>query len=86
MAATSQPPFTYATPGQITAAAAVLPAVSIVVVGLRLYVRTKQKAHVGADDWFNIIALVSPLLLGTCKMSILTTFVVSSSLLEWESR
>ncbi|KAI0542845.1 hypothetical protein GGR58DRAFT_449823 [Xylaria digitata] len=50
--------FTYATPGDIIAASAALPAISIIVVALRFYTRLTQKARLGLDDFFILPALV----------------------------
>ncbi|KAJ8126613.1 hypothetical protein O1611_g7028 [Lasiodiplodia mahajangana] len=50
--------FTYATPGDIIAAAAALPAISIIVVALRFYTRLTQKVRLGLDDFFILPALV----------------------------
>ena len=59
---TSQPAnystFAYAYHGQVLAAGAVFPAVAIIIVGLRFWTRSRQKANFGADDWLMIPALV----------------------------
>ncbi|MCJ1437277.1 hypothetical protein MMC27_006663 [Xylographa pallens] len=50
--------FVYATPGNIVAAASVLPALSIVLVSLRFYTRRIQRAQIGIDDWLTLPGLV----------------------------
>ena len=50
--------FKWNTLGQVIAAAAVLPAVGIVVVGLRFITRYRQKNDIGPDDWLIVPALV----------------------------
>ena len=45
--------------GQVIAAAALLPFLGVVLVGLRFYSRIKNKAGLGADDWLILPALVS---------------------------
>ena len=50
--------FVWNTKGQVIAAAALLPSLGIVLVGLRFYVRIKTKAGLGADDWLTVPALV----------------------------
>ncbi|CAD6589828.1 MAG: hypothetical protein ASARMPREDX12_004046 [Alectoria sarmentosa] len=49
--------FVWNTKGQVIAAAALLPSLGIVLVGLRFYVRIKTKAGLGADDWLTVPAL-----------------------------
>ena len=49
-------PYAYAT--ETVMAGAVLPAVGILVVALRFYVRSTQKWAVGIDDWLMLPALV----------------------------
>lgn len=46
-------------PRYVLAAGAVFPAVAIVIVALRFFVRSTQKARYGADDWSALAALVS---------------------------
>ena len=51
--------FAWNTKGQVIAAAALLPFLGIVLVGLRFYSRIKNKVGLGADDWLIVPALVS---------------------------
>ncbi len=51
--------FAWNTKGQVIAAAALLPFLGIVLVGLRFYSRIKNKAGLGADDCLILPALVS---------------------------
>ncbi|KAI0382175.1 hypothetical protein F5Y04DRAFT_279959 [Hypomontagnella monticulosa] len=50
--------FKYATPAEILAAAAALPALGIIVVIFRFYARLRQKARLGIDDFLILPALV----------------------------
>jgi hypothetical protein len=50
--------FAYATPGQIIAAGAALPAVGILVVILRFYTRASKKVKMGIDDYLILPALL----------------------------
>ena len=51
--------FLWNTKGQVISAAALLPFLGVILVGLRFYVRIKHKAGLGADDWLSIPALVN---------------------------
>lgn len=51
--------FVWNTKGEVIAAAAILPFLGIVLVGLRFYNRIRQKAGIGADDWLIVPATVS---------------------------
>ena len=51
--------FVWNTRSQVIAAAALLPFLGIVLVGLRFYSRIKNKAGLGVDDWLIVPALVS---------------------------
>ena len=50
--------FRWNTPGQVAAAATVLPALGIITVALRFRVRALQKAKLGVDDWLILPALL----------------------------
>lgn len=52
------PWFSYPTAGEIIAAGTVLPILAIIAVILRFFVRSRQQAAVGLDDWLTIPALV----------------------------
>jgi hypothetical protein len=49
----------YPSPGDLYAAAIVLPIVGIAAISLRYYVRYTRRVALGADDWLLIPALVS---------------------------
>lgn len=51
-------PFPYASTGDCYAIGIVLPAVAIVITGLRLYTRRIQHAALGVDDWLIVGGLV----------------------------
>lgn len=48
----------YETPSHNIAAGIILPVVDIIAVGLRFWVRTKQKQALKADDWLLVPATV----------------------------
>ena len=50
--------FKYVSPGEMISACTVLPALAIIFVGLRFYVRTSQRAQIGIDDWLIVPGLV----------------------------
>lgn len=50
--------FKYVSPGEMIAASTVLPALSIIFVALRFYVRKLQRAQIGIDDWLIVPGLV----------------------------
>ena len=50
--------FRYVSPGEMIAASTVLPALSIIIVALRFYVRKTQRAQIGIDDWLILPGLV----------------------------
>ncbi|KAL8710643.1 MAG: hypothetical protein Q9220_004867 [cf. Caloplaca sp. 1 TL-2023] len=56
--------FVWNTPGEVVAAAAVLPILGIILVILRFYSRIKYKAGLGADDWLIVPATVIVLAMG----------------------
>ena len=51
--------FSYAYPGEVIAAGAVLPSLCIIIVALRFWTRSLQKGNYGVDDWLTLPALVS---------------------------
>ena len=55
----SQLPFAFITPGELIAAAIVLPAVSMVLVIMRFVTRRVSKQAVGIEDWMSLVAMVS---------------------------
>lgn len=59
MSYTSEISFDYVTPSQTIAAGAVLPAVGLLLVPSRFYVRRLQQAPPGLDDWLSAAALVT---------------------------
>ncbi|KAF2115243.1 hypothetical protein BDV96DRAFT_646257 [Lophiotrema nucula] len=59
-------PFPYASTGDCYAIGIALPAVAMVVVGLRMYTRRTQRAALGADDWLIVGGLVSIIAMGIC--------------------
>ena len=56
-------PFPYASTGDCYAIGIALPAVALLITGLRLYTRRTQHAALGADDWLIIGGLVRFLML-----------------------
>lgn len=59
-------PFPYASTGDCYAIGIALPAVAIVITGLRLYTRRVQHASLGVDDWLIVGGLVSLVAMGIC--------------------
>ena len=48
----------YPNTSQIIATGAILPALGIIVIGLRIYARRVQKWSMGSDDWLMMLAVV----------------------------
>lgn len=48
----------FVSPGEVLSAGIVIPLVGILTVGLRFWLRSRQKARAGADDYLILLALV----------------------------
>lgn len=54
----TEAPFAFVSPGELLAAAIVLPLVCVVSVALRFYARRMQRYGLGVDDWMSAVATV----------------------------